>query len=90
MNEETRLVSDWLEKQHTNSYCQNLEEFRGLVIEGVMDCCLDFCQAGLIMIGLEKVDWVLLHGKEYQRYKLDKAEAAKNRKEQEKLGDIPF
>ena len=90
MNEETKLVADWLDKQATNSYVEKVGSFRVCVTEGLADCGSDDCSSSLIVIGLKDVDWDWLHKREFQRYKRDQIEAAKNRKEQEKLGDIPF
>lgn len=90
MNDSTRLVADWLDQQMFNSYTQDLGEFRGDIIEALTDCGSDVWQSGLITIALREADWALLHEREFHRHVRAQREADKNRKEQEKLGDIPF
>ena len=90
MNDSTKIVKDWLDQQHTDSYVQSLEEFAALVSEGLTDCGSDVWVGALITIALRDVDWALLHAREFRRYIKAQKEAEKNRKEQEGLSDIPF
>ena len=90
MKNTTQLVEAWLDKQHTDSYVPNVEEFAALVTEALSDCGSDVWVGALITIALQDVNWALLHGKEYRRHIEAQKEAEKNREEQEGLSDIPF
>ena len=90
MNDATRIVADWLDQQHPDSYIKDLGEFSGLIVESLTDCGSDVWKGSLIVIALRDVDWALLHGREFKRHIKAQREAEKNRKEQEALGNIPF